>query len=112
MLTVMSSHGVPDWVRFLVRAGQQAPSADNSQPWHFVWDGKCLSVHLDPVRRCRVGARPSGKSDGDRCRHRESGAGRGSLGVALEALKVGCRATHEPFASVVGRPGTISRQRS
>lgn len=40
----------PEWVRQLVRAGQQAPSADNSQPWRFVWDGESLSLHMDQVR--------------------------------------------------------------
>jgi hypothetical protein len=50
MFAAMSALGVPDWVAYLVRAGRQAPSADNSQPWRFVWDGKCLTVHLDPIR--------------------------------------------------------------
>lgn len=38
---------VPEWVDFLLRAGRQAPSADNSQPWRFVWDGRVLSLHME-----------------------------------------------------------------
>jgi hypothetical protein len=50
MLTAMSVHSVPEWVDFLVRAAQHAPSADNSQPWRLDWDGSRLSVRIDPVR--------------------------------------------------------------
>lgn len=46
----MSTLVVPDWVSFLVRAGQCAPSADNSQPWRFMWDGHVLSVAVDDER--------------------------------------------------------------
>ena len=35
---------LPDAVRLLVEAGRQAPSADNSQPWRMVWDGRRLSL--------------------------------------------------------------------
>lgn len=41
---------IPEWVKQLVLAGAQAPSADNSQPWRFVWNGKNLTLHLDTVR--------------------------------------------------------------
>ncbi len=98
----MSSHGVPDWVRFLVRAGQQAPSADNSQPWHFVWDGKCLSVHLDPVRGgAGLGLDHPANLMAIGAVIENLAQAAGALGLPLEALKVGRRATHEPFASVV-----------
>ena len=34
----------------LVSAGHHAPSADNSQPWHFHWNGEQLSLHYDHAR--------------------------------------------------------------
>lgn len=37
-------------VKFLVTAGLQAPTADNSQPWHFSWDGSCLALSYDADR--------------------------------------------------------------
>ena len=37
-------------VNFLVTAALQAPSADNSQPWHFNWDGSDLAVNYDADR--------------------------------------------------------------
>jgi hypothetical protein len=40
----------PEWVRLLVRAGCHAPSADNSQPWRFEWDGRTLTLRLDQQR--------------------------------------------------------------
>lgn len=46
----MSIRAIPEWVDFLVRAGQLAPSADNSQPWRFVWDGKALLLFMDEER--------------------------------------------------------------
>jgi hypothetical protein len=46
----MSEANLPLWVRLLVRCGCQAPSADNSQPWRFAWDGPTLTLQLDPVR--------------------------------------------------------------
>lgn len=46
----MSTSAFPDWVTFLVQAGQCAPSADNSQPWRFLWDGRVLSVAMDDER--------------------------------------------------------------
>lgn len=38
------------YVKFLVSAGLQAPSADNLQPWHFTWDGNCLALNYDTDR--------------------------------------------------------------
>lgn len=46
----MTMADVPEWVDVLVRAGRQAPSADNSQPWRFWWDGLSLSVAFDDLR--------------------------------------------------------------
>jgi hypothetical protein len=37
-------------VKQLALGGHQAPSADNSQPWRFEWDGSRLSVHYDAER--------------------------------------------------------------
>lgn len=37
-------------VEMLIRAGLAAPSADNSQPLRFNWDGNRLSVHYDADR--------------------------------------------------------------
>lgn len=34
----------------IVRAGIAAPSADNSQPWQFVWSGNRLDLHIDASR--------------------------------------------------------------
>lgn len=34
-------------VKQLALAGAQAPSADNSQPWHFNWDGSLFSIRYD-----------------------------------------------------------------
>jgi len=36
-----------DTVKFLITAACQAPSADNSQPWHFTWDGIYLTLTYD-----------------------------------------------------------------
>lgn len=41
---------LPAWVTYLSEAGRLAPSADNSQPWRFVYDGRMLTVTFDPVR--------------------------------------------------------------
>lgn len=46
----MSVEGTPDWVSYLVRAGLHAPSADNSQPWRFVWDGRTLDLFMHEER--------------------------------------------------------------
>ncbi len=34
----------------LVSAAHKAPSADNSQPLHFIWDGEVLSIRYDETR--------------------------------------------------------------
>ncbi len=41
---------IPEMVRFLVEAGRWAPSADNTQPWHFFWDGHELALKYDGKR--------------------------------------------------------------
>lgn len=41
---------VPDAVRWMVEAARQAPSADNTQPWRFCWDGQHLRINFDSVR--------------------------------------------------------------
>ncbi|EXI64848.1 MAG: Nitroreductase family protein [Candidatus Accumulibacter adjunctus] len=46
----MSLRGIPDWVDYLVRSGLHAPSADNSQPWRFVWDGHSLELFMHEER--------------------------------------------------------------
>jgi hypothetical protein len=35
---------IPSGIRYLIEGGHQAPSADNSQPWSFAWDGKSLNL--------------------------------------------------------------------
>lgn len=35
---------IPPVIRFLMEGAHQAPSADNSQPWRFTWDGQNLSA--------------------------------------------------------------------
>jgi hypothetical protein len=37
-------------IRALIDAGRAAPSADNSQPWRFIWDGRYLRVKYDHQR--------------------------------------------------------------
>ena len=37
--------GMPPSVRFLIEAGSSAPSADNSQPWRFVWNERMLAAY-------------------------------------------------------------------
>ena len=41
---------LPPRVALLIRAGQAAPSADNSQPWSFCWDGRALTLLVDTER--------------------------------------------------------------
>lgn len=41
---------VADAVRWLVEAARLAPSADNTQPWRFCWDGQRLRVYFDSAR--------------------------------------------------------------
>lgn len=38
----------------ILSAGVAAPSADNSQPWRFAWDGEDLDVRIDADRSGRV----------------------------------------------------------
>ena len=46
---------VPEWVHYLVEAGRWAPSADNSQPWHFVFDGSVLTLGFGGERGNALG---------------------------------------------------------
>lgn len=41
---------IPAWVNVLARAGHSAPSADNSQPWRFIWNDRNLSLTFDTSR--------------------------------------------------------------
>ncbi|MBW2735345.1 MAG: hypothetical protein JRH20_23420 [Deltaproteobacteria bacterium] len=41
---------LPAPVQLLLEAAQRAPSADNTQPWSFSWDGHALHVGFDPAR--------------------------------------------------------------
>jgi len=50
MVLRMVAENVPTWVSQLARCGCMAPSADNSQPWRFVWDGRLLALRLDSER--------------------------------------------------------------
>jgi nitroreductase len=46
-----ASHGIDEAVvRRLVEAASRAPSGDNCQPWHFVWNGQHLEVLLARAR--------------------------------------------------------------
>ncbi|BCX88705.1 hypothetical protein MIN45_P1074 [Methylomarinovum tepidoasis] len=46
---------LPAWIRYLAEAGRLTPSADNSQPWRFVFDGRQLSVEFDETRGAGLG---------------------------------------------------------
>ena len=37
-------------IQNLIQAARQAPSADNSQPWHLTWNGERLSISYDAKR--------------------------------------------------------------
>lgn len=41
---------IPRQFRSIIDAGHSAPSADNSQPWRFCWDGNRLAVNYDKQR--------------------------------------------------------------
>ena len=41
---------LPKPVEYIIRAAGRAPSADNGQPWQFVWDDVTLSLRLDKAR--------------------------------------------------------------
>jgi hypothetical protein len=43
-------NALPPWLAYLAEAARLAPSADNSQPWRFVFDGERLAVLFDPAR--------------------------------------------------------------
>lgn len=45
-----SRSDIPPMIRMLAMAGHSAPSADNSQPWRFCWDGSNLIVKYDTDR--------------------------------------------------------------
>ncbi len=45
----------PAWVRYLAESGRLTPSADNSQPWRFVFDGHALGVEFEPSRGGALG---------------------------------------------------------
>lgn len=40
----------PHWVMHIIKAGRSAPSADNSQPWLFFWDGDRLDLRLNHLK--------------------------------------------------------------
>jgi hypothetical protein len=101
MFVAMSTFGVPEWVRYLVRAGQQAPSADNSQPWRFVWDGKSLSVHLDPVRGgAGLGLDHPANLMAMGAVIENLAQAAEAVGLPAETLRVGHAGAHEPFATI------------
>jgi len=41
---------IPEQIKNLLKSGHAAPSADNSQPWLFVWDGEALYIRYDAKR--------------------------------------------------------------
>ncbi|GAB6068103.1 hypothetical protein JCM13664_14220 [Methylothermus subterraneus] len=43
-------HPLPSWLVYLAEAGRLAPSADNSQPWRFRFDGERFAVEFEPSR--------------------------------------------------------------
>ncbi|MCP5416586.1 MAG: hypothetical protein H6965_05805 [Chromatiaceae bacterium] len=45
---------LPESVYYLLSAAHKAPSADNSQPWCFIWDGKRLLLKFDEGRANRI----------------------------------------------------------
>src|SRR5689334_3439847 len=100
MVAAMSTPAVAEWVRFLVAAGRQAPSADNSQPWRFVWDGERLSLRLDAVRA------QQGLGSDHPANLMAIGAVIENLAQAAEAIGLPSEALHlgdggrEPFATV------------
>ncbi|XSG84307.1 MAG: nitroreductase family protein [Methylohalobius sp. ZOD2] len=52
----MKTAYVPHWISYLVEAGRLAPSADNSQPWRFVFDGQRLALEFDETRGGELGS--------------------------------------------------------
>ena len=49
-ITILETGELPILVEYIIRAGHAAPSADNTQPWRFSWDGAALSVSFDEAR--------------------------------------------------------------
>lgn len=49
-MTHKSNAQLPATAQLLIEAAHRAPSADNTQPWRFVWDGRALHVDFDPLR--------------------------------------------------------------
>lgn len=44
----VTSESIPEEViRYIIRAGVQAPSGDNAQPWKFSWQNNTISLYLD-----------------------------------------------------------------
>ncbi len=41
---------LPTYIDFIFQAGRYAASADNSQPWHFFWDGESIKISYDHQR--------------------------------------------------------------
>lgn len=46
----MPINHLPAWVLYLAEAARLAPSADNSQPWRFRFDGRSLAVEFEVAR--------------------------------------------------------------
>lgn len=44
----------PEPRKAVAACGHQAPSADNTQPWHFLWEGDTLHVEFDDSRKGRT----------------------------------------------------------
>ncbi len=51
----MSAENLPPWISYLAEAGRLAPSADNSQPWRFGFDGRTLTLEFDEARGGSLG---------------------------------------------------------
>jgi hypothetical protein len=47
---MLSQPYLPPSIRILIDAGRSAPSADNSQPWRFCWNGKHFVLTYDSQR--------------------------------------------------------------
>lgn len=49
-----NNYSLPEAINYLVNAAHKAPSADNSQPWHFTWERDTLVVKFDKNRANRL----------------------------------------------------------
>ena len=77
--------------REMVQAALLAPSAENTQPWKFIFDGRCLTICLDTTRQL--------SSDIDRMLDLTS------LGACTENAVIGAReAGYEPTVELVTEP--------